>query len=209
MRRIGTNVCAAQPHGVGSVARGGKLASAALPLESGGDLLGSMGVVFAAPVAFDDEQRAFLLAFARESAQALQRARLYEAERDARLAAQRSEEAARRAMELEEHGTPRSPVYASICDEDGEVVLRVHNEGPPVPLELQSAMFEPFRRGTSDDEGGSLGLGLFIVREVARAHAGAIEVRSTEEDGTTFTVRLPWGSRAFARGPSEGDLVGP
>jgi signal transduction histidine kinase len=65
-------------------------------------------------------------------------------------------------------------------------------------------MFEPFRRATSADEDGSHGLGLFIVREIVRAHAGAIEVRSAEDEGTTFTVRLHAGSRGFARGPSGG-----
>jgi signal transduction histidine kinase len=53
-------------------------------------------------------------------------------------------------------------------------------------------------RSSSEDLGGpstSLGLGLFIVKEVVSAHQGTIEVSSNEADGTTFTVVLPRHSR--------------
>jgi sigma-B regulation protein RsbU (phosphoserine phosphatase) len=42
-----------------------------------------------------------------------------------------------------------------------------------------------------DAEKGSMGLGLYIVREIVAAHGGSIEARSSEAEGTTFTVRLP------------------
>ena len=54
-------------------------------------------------------------------------------------------------------------------------------------------IFEPLRRGNMPDDGGdraSLGLGLFIVREIARAHGGDIQVLPTER-GTLFTLTLP------------------
>ena len=54
-------------------------------------------------------------------------------------------------------------------------------------------MFDPLKRGVGrgdGDESGSLGLGLFIVREIARAHGGEVEVRSDRGE-TTFSVRLP------------------
>jgi signal transduction histidine kinase len=70
--------------------------------------------------------------------------------------------------------------------------VEVHNEGPPIPAELLPRIFEPFRRAT---DGGhptpGLGLGLFIVQQIAHAHGGRVEVRSTRADGTTFTLRLP------------------
>ena len=80
----------------------------------------------------------------------------------------------------------------------GEVRLRVHNGGEPVPAELLPHLFEPFRRAGGEDaaEGAyaaGLGLGLYISDQVVRAHGGRIEVRSTRDEGTTVTVHLPRG----------------
>ncbi|HEX8441628.1 PAS domain-containing sensor histidine kinase [Archangium sp.] len=85
-----------------------------------------------------------------------------------------------------------SPVNFVLRDEGDTVCMEVHNGGPPIPAELLPRIFEPFRRAT--DEGhptSGLGLGLFIVHQIARAHGGRVEVRSTEAEGTTFRVWLP------------------
>ncbi|HYO53389.1 PAS domain S-box protein [Archangium sp.] len=75
-----------------------------------------------------------------------------------------------------------------------EVELSVSNEGEPIPAELLSVLFEPFRRGMSKFRpSGSLGLGLYIVRQVVVGHGGRVEV-GTGEAGTTFTVRVPRGA---------------
>lgn len=74
---------------------------------------------------------------------------------------------------------------------DGHVELAVHNRGTPIPTDLLPVLFQPFQRGVRDRAG--LGLGLYIVREIARAHGGDISVASTAEAGTTFTMRLPHG----------------
>ncbi|MCY1081202.1 PAS domain-containing protein [Archangium sp. miwbw1] len=81
----------------------------------------------------------------------------------------------------------------SLHDEGDCVRMEVHNAGPPIPRPLLAGIFEPFRRAVEGDAHptSGLGLGLFIVREIARAHGGTVEVRSTEAMGTTFTVRLP------------------
>jgi sigma-B regulation protein RsbU (phosphoserine phosphatase) len=89
-----------------------------------------------------------------------------------------------------QHGPPDAPVRVSVRADAAQVALEVHNEGPPVPPDVRSELFEPFRRGPGGGEDGSLGLGLFIVREIVRAHGGAVEVRSASREGTTFTVRL-------------------
>ena len=69
-----------------------------------------------------------------------------------------------------------------------ELVLTVRNEGPVIPAELLATLFDPFRRG---DHKGSIGLGLFIVSAIVRAHGGDVSVTSGHADGTCFTVRLP------------------
>ena len=67
-------------------------------------------------------------------------------------------------------------------------VSTVRNEGSVIPSDLLDTLFEPFRRG---DRRGSIGLGLFITREIVQAHGGTIGVTSSHADGTRFTVRLP------------------
>jgi len=52
-------------------------------------------------------------------------------------------------------------------------------------------LFQPFRGGDGTQRLGGLGLGLFITKEIAIAHGGTIDVSSSTEEGTTFTVHLP------------------
>jgi signal transduction histidine kinase len=77
--------------------------------------------------------------------------------------------------------------------EDGEeLVLVVCNEGPPIPPHLLPTLFEPFKRGApSSPRRRGLGLGLYIVEQLVRAHGGRVAVTSTAPEGTRFTVRLP------------------
>lgn len=72
-----------------------------------------------------------------------------------------------------------------------EVTLSVHNRGC-ISAALLPRVFEPFR-GQERRPGNArgLGLGLYIVREIARSHHGTVEVTSSEREGTMFTVRLP------------------
>lgn len=73
------------------------------------------------------------------------------------------------------------------------VVLAVHNEGAPIPAEVLARLFEPFQRASAEQDrsGRNVGLGLYIVHQIARAHGGQVMVRSSHEEGTTFIVRLP------------------
>jgi PAS domain S-box-containing protein len=88
-----------------------------------------------------------------------------------------------------------SVVRIDVRGREGELVLVVNNAGAPIPPETQKTIFMPFQRGAAP--GGEppamrgLGLGLFIVGEIARAHGGSVAVSSTAEEGTTFTVRVP------------------
>lgn len=76
-----------------------------------------------------------------------------------------------------------------------EVVLSVHNEGVPVPVEKRKTIFDALSRAVTDqgDHPGTinLGLGLYITNDIVASHGGTIDVTSTEEEGTTFTARFP------------------
>ena len=72
---------------------------------------------------------------------------------------------------------------------DAHVEVSVHNDGAPIPSDVLPVVFEPFERGTEDRSG--LGLGLYIVREIAKAHEGTVSVASSAEQGTTFSIQLP------------------
>jgi signal transduction histidine kinase len=86
-----------------------------------------------------------------------------------------------------------TPVRIETHAEDDSVVLSVHNEGAPIAPERLGTLFEPLQRarGEVDKAGHSIGLGLYIVKQVVDAHGGTVSVESTAEAGTTFTVWLP------------------
>lgn len=104
-----------------------------------------------------------------------------------------------------EHGAEHSPIRVALRGADTEVTLEVWNCGPEIDTAASNDLFEPLSRGAEQGGRGSwdgLGLGLFIVREIARGHGGEVSVRS-ESGETTFTVRLPREPRARATGPGE------
>ncbi|WP_158502088.1 PAS domain S-box protein [Vitiosangium sp. GDMCC 1.1324] len=91
-----------------------------------------------------------------------------------------------------QHSPKGTPVQVSARSDDSSFLLEVHNEGRPIPPEALPRLFEPYRRGPEAGAGqGSLGLGLFITRQIVLGHGGTLDVRSTVEEGTRFTVRLP------------------
>ncbi|MFD8556550.1 sensor histidine kinase [Streptosporangium canum] len=77
--------------------------------------------------------------------------------------------------------------------DDGRVEVEVGNSGPVVPPYEVPALFEPFRRLGADRlvTAKGAGLGLSIVRSVARAHGGEVSARPREGGGLTVTVALP------------------
>jgi len=91
-----------------------------------------------------------------------------------------------------EHGDAARPVVVTLAASGDSSLLVVHNEGQPIPRELQPIIFDPFRRTTArGDLARGLGLGLFISQQIVLAHGGTIDLTSSVEMGTTFTVRLP------------------
>ncbi|HEV7575748.1 MAG TPA: sensor histidine kinase [Caldimonas sp.] len=89
------------------------------------------------------------------------------------------------------YGKPGSTVRVTADGRDDAVLFRVENQGEPIASSALRLLFDPLRRGAGrPEEEGSLGLGLFICGEVAKAHGGEIDATSSDT-GTTFTVRLP------------------
>jgi sigma-B regulation protein RsbU (phosphoserine phosphatase) len=91
------------------------------------------------------------------------------------------------------YGRKDAPVTVRSRIEPDRFELSVHNFGTAIPVEQQARMFQPLVRGTEDGAVRSVGLGLYIVSEIAKAHGGDVTVRSTEEDGTTFLATFPRG----------------
>jgi sigma-B regulation protein RsbU (phosphoserine phosphatase) len=91
------------------------------------------------------------------------------------------------------YGAPERPLTITSAVTGETLELHVHNHGKPIAEELLPHMFEPLRRGEQNMRLGSrsVGLGLYIVREIAAAHGGSVTVTSTEAQGTTFVVQLP------------------
>ena len=91
-----------------------------------------------------------------------------------------------------QHGADDTPIRVTASGEAEELVIAVHNDGPAIPNELVGRIFQPMKRSGSDaGDRRHLGLGLYIVDRIVAAHEGRIDVTSSEEHGTTFTVRLP------------------
>jgi two-component system, sensor histidine kinase and response regulator len=89
-----------------------------------------------------------------------------------------------------EHGTQNHPISVSIDgSQEGEVLVRVHNYGV-IPAEHQQQLFQPYVSRAKDAGRKGLGLGLYIVSQIAQAHRGDVSVASNAEAGTTFTMRL-------------------
>ena len=86
-----------------------------------------------------------------------------------------------------------TPVTLTAAERGASVALTVHNGGPAIPPEVLPFVFEPLARGGVDGRSHSIGLGLFIARAIVSAHGGHIEVKSSADEGTTFTVALPTG----------------
>jgi PAS domain S-box-containing protein len=92
------------------------------------------------------------------------------------------------------YGAADAPVIVRTLGGERWVRLEVHNRGKPINPGLLPHVFEPLRQGKHAGEvraAGGVGLGLYIVDHIVRAHGGTVDVHSTAAEGTTFIVRLP------------------
>jgi signal transduction histidine kinase len=86
---------------------------------------------------------------------------------------------------------PGLPVELSVEREDGAAVLSVRDHGPGISPEEQTRIFERYQRASGKHSRDSLGLGLYVARQIARAHGGELTVESTPGQGSCFFLRLP------------------
>jgi signal transduction histidine kinase len=96
-----------------------------------------------------------------------------------------------------QHGDKTAAIHVEVVGGDRDIRISIHNQGTPIPKDRLDGIFNPMKPRNKIVEPamggpqGSLGLGLYIAQQIVQAHKGSIEVVSTAELGTKFTVCLP------------------
>src|SRR5262249_27659405 len=80
-----------------------------------------------------------------------------------------------------------APVVLVASAQNGQAIVEVRDHGPGVPPQDLERIFERFERGSPRRDQGGLGLGLYVSREIARAHAGSIAAHNLSDGGAVFT----------------------
>ncbi|MFL5900856.1 MAG: ATP-binding protein [Solirubrobacterales bacterium] len=99
------------------------------------------------------------------------------------------------------HTPPGARIELRLRSEGGDAVVEVADDGPGIPAQIRSQVFDRFVRGEGPADtavGPGSGLGLAIVRAVATAHGGNVEISESKAGGALFCVRIP---RATAKQP--------
>ena len=94
------------------------------------------------------------------------------------------------------YSEPGQPIEMVIECQADAIAVKIHNVGPVIPAKSLQTIFEPMvrleqRPEHSQASSHSVGLGLYIAREITQAHGGTIQATSSKQSGTTFTVLLP------------------
>lgn len=97
-----------------------------------------------------------------------------------------------------QHGKPDGAIHISIEGGKGDIRFAVQNEADIIPAAKLRTLFDPVKsfaiRPASErtmSRVQNLGLGLYVVKEIVKAHEGRISVTSTQEAGVKFSIRLP------------------
>jgi len=85
----------------------------------------------------------------------------------------------------------KTSVTVGARQDEGLLVLSVHDYGAVIPFDEKDQVFERFWRSQSTMREKGYGLGLSIVKALIETHGGTVAVSSSEEAGTEFTVKLP------------------
>jgi signal transduction histidine kinase len=95
-----------------------------------------------------------------------------------------------------QYGAREAPIGVRIWSTEQEVSVAVNSKGPVIPAKKLGSVFDPLvrlaaRENPDESRETSLGIGMFIAREIVNAHKGNIAVESNETDGTTFRITVP------------------
>lgn len=96
------------------------------------------------------------------------------------------------AMKYSERGTP---IEISVRKKEFHVSIAINNKGQPIPKDIIPTLFFAYERGQLRQTSEGWGLGLSVVIELCHSLGGVVDVESSLEAGTTFTVVLPLDSR--------------
>ncbi len=100
-------------------------------------------------------------------------------------------------------GKPGEVCVEAHAGSAGGVVIRVRDNGPGIPKEIQKRIFEPFF--TTKPTGQGTGLGLSVSYGIIQEHQGTIRVESEPGQGTTFVIELPARRTEGPAAPAPGD----
>ena len=91
------------------------------------------------------------------------------------------------------YNRPNESVRASVSEQDGQIFIRVRDNGNGIPEQYRESIFQPFFRvdKSRSREYGGVGLGLALVREIALLHGGRVLAEESTENGTVMLVILP------------------
>jgi two-component system sensor histidine kinase KdpD len=90
------------------------------------------------------------------------------------------------------HTPPATRVWVKVRSQDEGALIAVEDEGPGVPIELRSTIFEPFQRGPeTPDRSPGIGIGLALVARFTEMHGGRAWVEERDGGGASFKVWLP------------------
>jgi two-component system, sensor histidine kinase and response regulator len=90
------------------------------------------------------------------------------------------------------HGKADTPVVIRLDGNQADSVSLVVKNGGTIPPDVLAHLFDPFRGGRRESgRGEGLGLGLYIISQIVRAHQGTVDVTTGQGDETSFRVQLP------------------
>ena len=90
-----------------------------------------------------------------------------------------------------QYGNGVEPIVLRLCGHADNITVAVENKGEVIPADKFGTLFSPMVRLAEEKNSNSLGIGLYIAKEIVNAHGGTITVTSSKEHGTIFTAVFP------------------